>query len=359
MLIIVVPLVEAVAAEVPVYDSECSPWVSSPGVLLSDRTTWPQRRCLVVYVPPRVNGRALSHWLMRFGYSVALLKWWKDDDPLRFGKNDSQVFIGHGDIVSVRRSLASQGLQCLEWAHLREPRMRLFSHIAHLHSLGSLQQSMTKFVDLYRGFAHTRFCASDERHHGIHNHDSLFNTMTYTFIPKELMFLEKADEEDEDEVNKAFKVVLSLGGFSLSTNSLECALRAWVDYLGPPAGNSLVDGDETEAYFFMSGTEGAIMRENGTQDPGPDPFKLMHVGGWNTDWMFNSSENGGFSREDVESLFLKDKLWGNLIEPMIKLDQNLFSMLINVEGYQSWWGQRKICNADRILGLARPAHCGC
>ena len=129
------------------YDlSSYYPEANASRVSLAIKETWPQRRCLIVYAPMKCMSRAIEHWAIRFGYSVGYLAYWRAPRrPLISGSLNSQVFIGHADIVSVRQAFALRGIRCLEWAHLRDPRARLFSHLAHLRNegwLGDVKESM-------------------------------------------------------------------------------------------------------------------------------------------------------------------------------------------------------------------------
>ena len=122
---------------------ESPPSGISSGVMLSDQSTWPQHRCLILYCPPKTNSRAIQDWFSRHGYSTTMLSSDETDDPVIDSPwlesdsvtYDSQVFTGHADIFSVRGAFASRGLRCLEWSHLREPSQRIvsqcFPHGAH------------------------------------------------------------------------------------------------------------------------------------------------------------------------------------------------------------------------------------
>ena len=136
VLIIGALLVERVAAAVPFDYSEYFPSANASRVILTNKTSWPEQRCLIVYTPPKVSTRAIWHWAARIGYTVATvghLGWRRNEIPVVDGRYDSQVFIGHGDVVSVRRAFASRRQRCLEWVHLRNPRVRQLSHIAQCH----------------------------------------------------------------------------------------------------------------------------------------------------------------------------------------------------------------------------------
>ena len=253
VLFTVVPLVKVVAEKMPVhyYDRitgeyrEYFPWVNSSQVILSDKASWPQHRCLILYAPPKVNSRAIEHWAIQFGYSVSYLAYWTTDDPILHGGYDSQIFIGHADVVSVRRAFASRGLRCLEWAHLRDPRARILSHVAHLQDEGELHETemqLHQMVFTMRNLEDGIVSSiGEQKLYFPHNALNLYNTMTYMFTPKEFMSVNNAQDID-DNVDNAFEVILSLGGFSLNKSIVECALRVWVSYLGPPVGKLLSDG---------------------------------------------------------------------------------------------------------------------
>ena len=55
----------------------------------------------------------------------------------------AEVFSGHpGDAVGARDHLARQGVQCLEWAHVRDEKDRTLSHIAHLVGYGEAAEAV-------------------------------------------------------------------------------------------------------------------------------------------------------------------------------------------------------------------------
>ena len=165
-------------------------------------------------------------------------------------------------------------------------------------------------------------------------------------------------QDIDDNVDNAFEVILSLGGFSLNKSIVECALRVWVSYLGAPVGKLLSDG----TWVYSDNRSGEIVdpfqrirKAHPTVDVSvseSSPFSLRHIGGENTDWMFE----GQYSREEArERLFAEKGFLINLIEH----DQDLFGRLSSKQLQQSWWAERKLCNADRILGFPLPDGCGC
>ena len=147
-----------------------------------------------------------------------------------------------------------------------------------------------------------------------------------------------------------------MGGFSLSTDILECALRTWVGYLGSPVGKLLPDGTWTYSDGSEGETKDPFARLKKTLPPNvylssktTHPFALDHIGGDNTKWMYER-----YFKEGLERHFAAMDLSHH-----IELDQSLFDMLSSKQRQQSWWAERKLCNADRILGFPLLEICGC
>ena len=124
--------------------------------------------------------------------------------------------------------------------------------------------------------------------YNIDNLINLFNTIVFTLVLKEFMFLEKRDVELV--ADNAVEVILSKGGFSLNTGSAECVFGAWMDYLGPPAQYSSFL--EAEIHHSAGGSmnfrrEFLIPFRNSTTHDDSHIFSLAHIGGADSSYIFD------------------------------------------------------------------------